>query len=882
MLETSSTPLESSPARPTLRPPRALATCLARPHLLAAVAAGLDAQVAAISAPDGFGKTELLRGAFLALDGQAGSRGWLTIAPVHRDRARFVDDLAAALGVGTAPSLGHVLAAVEARGSRACLFLDNVDAVENRLLQDDLVALFRSLPENLRLAVSGRSLGFLPLARLKARGLVVTIGPDQLAFSRVEIRRLVQRLGSRADPDAVTDLTRGWPAMVQLAATRRANGGGPLPRDLSDYVEQVVLHGLAPDLSDMLASAVVLDDIPPDLAVHLGDGAGTAADFEDDAIRPILEPSLDHTGWYRLHPAVRQHLEARLAQRGPEAARALHLEAAAWFRARGHLQKAVSHAARGGDWDFASAAIQGAGGVNLFIRAGHTVLERLVNDLPADVIRRSPRLSLCHVLVLAKSGRLAAARALHDELVNGDARRVGEDDRIPAAMLEHIGQLLDVYQDARWDPDRIRAMERRAHLLPETDTWQRGWLFNHLCIYHAREGNLEAAHRSALLALECYREERTAYTQIFMLLHLGLVNTLIGNHAAALEFSRGAQDLLQAAQWSDESLSAIAAIPLAEALYHQGEIGQAERMMNEAVGPLTDREGWVDIYSRAVAVLARARLRLFGIDAAVSATDLAEQVSLRRSLPRLRAAVDILRVELFTHAGMLETAEQLAGRLSPLLDATSAPDWVTWREINDFLLARGRLRLAQQRPAEALADLSAALHRAERGGSGYHRLRGMILAARGEWAAGLEEQALHSLQTAVGLARPHDVVQFFADEGAPFVDCMRGLLRRFGLHAFTADAVRFISRIVGHRVVFDNKTRRTRRPAKLDALFSVREREVLQGLDAGLTNKEIARTLNISEPTVKFHLRNIFQKLGVGRRSLAVSAYRSLSPPTAR
>ncbi len=45
-----------------------------------------------------------------------------------------------------------------------------------------------------------------------------------------------------------------------------------------------------------------------------------------------------------------------------------------------------------------------------------------------------------------------------------------------------------------------------------------------------------------------------------------------------------------------------------------------------------------------------------------------------------------------------------------------------------------------------------------------------------------------------------------------------------------------------------------------------REKEILQTLSGGATNKEIGNTLNISEHTVKIHLKNILKKLHVNNR----------------
>ena len=50
-----------------------------------------------------------------------------------------------------------------------------------------------------------------------------------------------------------------------------------------------------------------------------------------------------------------------------------------------------------------------------------------------------------------------------------------------------------------------------------------------------------------------------------------------------------------------------------------------------------------------------------------------------------------------------------------------------------------------------------------------------------------------------------------------------------------------------------------------------REQQILQLLGEGLGNRDIARALALSDHTVKFHLRSIFQKLGVRSRTEAVS-----------
>ncbi len=97
----------------------------------------------------------------------------------------------------------------------------------------------------------------------------------------------------------------------------------------------------------------------------------------------------------------------------------------------------------------------------------------------------------------------------------------------------------------------------------------------------------------------------------------------------------------------------------------------------------------------------------------------------------------------------------------------------------------------------------------------------------------------------------------------------------------TLTAIRQVAQ--GH-LVFPQAARRwlgRRLPEGLAALTD-REREILALVAEGLSNAQIARRLGIRVATVKFHLQNVFQKLGVRNRTEAARFYltaRSGRPP---
>jgi two-component system nitrate/nitrite response regulator NarL len=65
-------------------------------------------------------------------------------------------------------------------------------------------------------------------------------------------------------------------------------------------------------------------------------------------------------------------------------------------------------------------------------------------------------------------------------------------------------------------------------------------------------------------------------------------------------------------------------------------------------------------------------------------------------------------------------------------------------------------------------------------------------------------------------------------------------------------------------------------PPTLADRLTAREREILELIDAGLANKEIARRLHIELATVKNHVHHILEKLGASRRGEAAARVRGV------
>ncbi len=89
-----------------------------------------------------------------------------------------------------------------------------------------------------------------------------------------------------------------------------------------------------------------------------------------------------------------------------------------------------------------------------------------------------------------------------------------------------------------------------------------------------------------------------------------------------------------------------------------------------------------------------------------------------------------------------------------------------------------------------------------------------------------------------------------------------------------------ISRGLAGRILEEFGHPRHEPALRADEELTGREREVLQAVSGGASNREVAAALHISENTVKFHMKNILDKLHLRSRAevVAYAARRGLLP----
>jgi LuxR family maltose regulon positive regulatory protein len=130
-------------------------------------------------------------------------------------------------------------------------------------------------------------------------------------------------------------------------------------------------------------------------------------------------------------------------------------------------------------------------------------------------------------------------------------------------------------------------------------------------------------------------------------------------------------------------------------------------------------------------------------------------------------------------------------------------------------------------------------------------------------------EAMTTLEQALELAEPETYTRLFIDAGRPMAELLQKRKAEDG------GMKQYIDKLLS---AFDNKNFHPSSllPQPLLDPLSERELELLQLIAAGMSNQEVAADLVLTVGTVKWHLSNIYSKLGVSSRTQAVARAREL------
>ena len=393
--------------------------------------------VAAVSAPAGYGKSTLLVGwarqdprpsAWVSFDRTDNDPVALfRLIATALDQLRPVDpavfnDLASS-GVSVMGRVVPRLAAWMRSAGPFLLLLDDLHEVDDQECRDAFNLLVDHLAPGSTVVAASRGEVWLDLARRRAQGQLLEIGPSELAFDSAEAAQLLAAAGIELTPVEVDELrlrTEGWPAGLYLSALAMRDSRD-VPKALemfagddrfvADYLRSEILDRAPGDSRVFLTRTAVLGQLSGPLCDRVLGSTGSAAVLSSlEQSNLFLVPLDRRRQWYRYHGLFRDLLLAELERAEPELLPELHRRAADWYEANGGLEAAMGHARASGDIERA-ARLFGRWYLPTFFSGGVAAADRWARSFSDAEVERYPWLAVLAAWICVWTGRpVEAAR----------------------------------------------------------------------------------------------------------------------------------------------------------------------------------------------------------------------------------------------------------------------------------------------------------------------------------------------------------------------------------------------------------------------------------------------------------------------------------------
>lgn len=869
--------------------PAPLTSMLERTRLIDRLDSARNKRLIQLTAPAGFGKTTLLS-QWASRRAATGDRvAWVSADDEDLSPGTLIDSLAQAAAVagvdGVAPSLGWTHASgIDARqrlrrlvntiavdAEPLILIVDDIDTLQGSELQEMLSLLLRWAPNNLLIVLSGRGRVDIPVSSLMVQGLVSRIVANDLQFDLQDVVCLFGPPLTLGESKDLLERSRGWPAIIGLLRLVWAGNspGGDNPqmtetlRDMTgDYLSEQVLGALSKAERETLEALSLLDIINDEAADAMVDGGQDCwhgllrrRDFQPLAI----SDGSGGSNW-RLHPLVRDALRNAFDARNGDERRPLHVRAARWLGRQGALVASVNQAILGGDYGLAAQFIFASGSTRIWIRQGRTQLEAIDALLNEAILDQEPRLKLLRALVQIKRGELSDAERLFHEATAALQSGSPEDDDTRFDRLLVESTLL--FNQCKPSGDEYLVLyAQRMEQVGTAEDMVLGNVKTLMALSLEQRSVLDRALAMTDDAQVHYARADLPHGSFFVELHRASACFAKGLSVDADIALDRAHALAKRHFPDDDDKQLLVAISRAEIAADAGKFALADRRLNRVARRLPHMEAWHRIHSAAYGTMVAIALSHGDDRQAISIIDAAEESAHRRGLTGLLPFLAAQRMLALVHGGQADQAERVArsSGLTPGPYVSKVSDRMIWREREAVLTAFAQLALAQGRFAAVDALIDLPLREWEAVGLSRPRIQLHLAGAIAADALTLADKAQWHLESALTLAQISGHQRAFFDNGARLAAMLKSYCGR-------------------HRGLVEAILKAIAEASQGDALpaLTSREQEVLDGLAKGLSAKQIARQFDLTENTVKFHIKNIYGKFRVNNRSEAIERARAL------
>lgn len=708
-------------------------------------------------------------------------------------------------------------------GTGTVLVVDDYHSVRSPEFDALTEQLVRKNIPGFHIVLISRSKPAFAVDELIFHGLCCPVTGPLFELSLTEITEYFALSGlalSPSDAELVQAVTGGWMIAVSLTRRRTAETGRIEPgTDIGALIASAVTAHCTPAETDLLATLSVFGNFTPEQAVFLTGDAGAPETLRRLGGETSLIRFDAREDRYVFHDIFRSHLAGLLSKRADgEAMRALLKRAGEWEIRSGSLIAGFEYYLRAGEYDLILTEFENPG-ITRVLDSFTAGFVRVFGQIPEEALFRHPAAWVKYADFHLINVSMEEGSRMLDEI----ERHYLEDPCAPPALRRRIfGEIalsrsFTEFNDVR----RMHLMHLRAYEL----LGGRSSVANrHMSVTFGSPHALYLYHKEkgGLLALtELFTHAMRYFTEMADGCGTGFEHLVRAEYCLETGDTAGAETAARKAVYKAETAGQTPVIlcarfVLARMYVCLGKFAAAEEVLDEMAADAADYENKVDA-------------DIHELCAAYMGMILGDK----------KAFAPWLRAGGFNHSDVFYQSvafHYLAGARYCLLDGNYLRLEVLCEELHRHFSVFGNL---------------------------FGHLHAHILAAVSALMLYGSEKAREALLPALEIGRADNLILPFAEYAAH----ISGLLAE--MSADDPDDG-YLRRLASGAARYKTNLNRHLRASASPRPLTAREKQILQLVIEGRTNREISSSLYVAEVTVKKAVTCVYRKLGVNGRAAAV------------
>ncbi len=862
-----------------------------------------------LCAASGYGKTTVMGEWYRQMADQSVRVCWITPDMEEREAGEFLHYILESLRQGgvvqgteayeSLLNLQHhrsekVLAAIInellADQRPVILFIDNYQHVENDDIQRIIERLTQNAPPHFHLVIATQSRPLFSVANLKAQNHLTELTYRDLRFDLPEVQQFVAHLHqietNTEQARTILRHTEGWPSGLCLAIMAMDEGATEIAefdslaagntRDLKDYIENNVLLRHSQAVQNFLLQTSVLRRFNWEVCDHLL-GINNSQEMLNTLCDECLfiEPLDTENGWYRYHHQFKSVLQTRLLQTTSLShIRQLNKSISHWFANKGMLSEALGYASEAQDYPYLSKLIEHGSAHHLRFGQMSAVLD-WISRLPESSLSLNTQLSVlkCWALIHLQqpADAVSALTSLELSLSRIQAGKTREDLLQKVQVLRAGVALSTDDIDNACKLAEVATKQLATRKESAIGLVGGAWNIFGFCLY--RTGQFDRARTALHTARTSHNSVGSVFGIMYSDCFLGLLESALGHLHLAENYLVKAEDIARSNAVRGSTMAAEPSLYRGCLNYQMNRLDSAQQLIEQAA-PMVEEKATPGAPIEGMVTLARIAAALNDKEQTFSILNQARRFCSTRERYLWGTLVE---KEWLYHSLGDGNLYQAAASLSAV-----GMDWIedpaAMQDTSDFqqyswkMLMKIRMLIALEKTEQAkqwldyLEPLSINARRASL------TIEHYLLRATVNLAENNTNAAHQSLAKALELGAD-GFVRIYLDEGESIIQLLRDYQALMPISRLAAQYAQTLCKQAGLSATEESK------PLPSQAIVeSLGERELslIKLIAEGKTNDQMSEALFISKNTVKWHLKNIYGKLGVRNRTSALYAAKKI------